>query len=656
MIADNFHKLGSVTKKITKPFLVPPKLGWKAAKYGARIAQKPIDTEAISRGVKNFILGNSEKVVTELKPDDFKKMMMAASKKIVLYQEEINKINVFPVADKDTGYNLAATLLGVEGVISLKNYADFRELTQDIKDAALINARGNAGMIYTGYLMEVLDRIKHLETVNAFHLALALRRGIKAARSSVAEPVEGTILDITKAVGEKAYQVVKEKKEKNIIKVLEEAQKVSETALKETKEKLEVLKQNDVVDAGALGFVKILEAWVESLKGLTPAFNVEAALPSFEPPIAKEELKYPYETIITLKNSKEINLAVLKEELSSLGDSLDSIETADRIKIHIHTDKPDIIQEKFKDLPGVEFLVEDIQKEIKKIIRRPLGLVVGQTASLPKEFLEKYQIEEVLFTTRFPGGEIVASKEELYPKMREALKTGKPLPTTSAPPFHDFLLAYKKALEKFERILVITISSKLSGAYSSARIARSTYQKPEKNNIFVFDCFLGEVAEGLTAIRAQELISQGRTMEEIVEELKEFCPQIELFGCLSDFRYIARGGRLRLPEILTKPLSFIPKMALQPLLALKNGKIKISGLRFGKNIAKILAKEVKDQRADKEIVAAIAHADNLEGAEELKKELELMPKVKVLFVSSVSPAIGTHLGPGALMVAFHSLS
>ena len=691
-----------IMKPVTAPFWLPPKVGWQVAKFGVKMAKKPIG---------KFILKPQEKVVNEIKTEDFKKMMVAAAKKIVVHQEEINKINVFPVADKDTGYNLAATLLGIEGTISQRNYQTLRELTKDIKEAAMINARGNAGMIYTGYLIEVLDRVKHLETIDAFHLALAMRRGIKAARSSIAEPVEGTILDTVKAAGERAYEVAKfkdpalGKQEKNIIKMLEEAQKSSDIALKETKEKLQVLKENDVVDAGALGFVKILEAWVESLKG------VEVASPIFSPE-TEEKLKYRveedksssspfaaarvYEVVLSFRKNKEISAEDLKNELSSLGDSLEILELEDKIKLHIHTNEPELVREKFRHLPEFESRVEELlyssspfaaaraiedmehsglagdeskdsssptraQRRVEKnrmffdSPRRALGLVVDEVADLPKEFLEKYNIEEVPFTTRFPDGEFITSKEDIYQKMKEALATGRHLPTTAAPSFKNFLSVYQNALKNFEKILVITISSKLSGAYSSARIARSVFKKPEKLDIFVFDCFTAEVGEGLAAIKTQELISQGKTTEEIVEKLKEFCPKITLLACIDDFKYVVRGGRVRLPKIFIGPTSFIQKLGIRFLVGLKNGKVKFFGASLGKDKARILAEEIDLQRRGGAIQVAIAHADNLKEAQKLKTELEKRPQIKVLYISSVSPVVATHTGPGALLAAFHPI-
>jgi acyl-phosphate glycerol 3-phosphate acyltransferase len=624
-------------KILTAPIILPPKLTWMAAKFGVKAAQKPI---------KKLISKPPEKVVTEIKIEDLKRMMLAASKKIVFHQDEINKINVWPVADKDTGYNLAATLLGIEGAISQKEYGSIFELTQAIKEGAMINARGNAGMIYTGYLIRVCDEIRNLRSIDSLQLASAMKKGIKAAYRAILNPVEGTILDVIKTSGEKAYEIAKLRKEKNIIKILEEALKFSKTALKETKEKLEALKKADVVDAGALGFVKILEAWTESLKGAIPALDLETKLVISEPKI-EEEIKERYEVVSQFKKEKNFILKELKNELSLLGSSLEILELEDKIKLHIHTNFPEKIREKIKKFEILEWRLEDFLQQKKKITKKPLGLIVDQTANLPKEFLEKHQIEVVPFLINFPESEKIPG-QTLYEKMRKAKK----LPTTSAPNFKDYLSCYKRALEKFEKILVLTLPAKLSGAYSQARIAKSIFKKPEKLRITVFDCLNAETAEGLVAIRAQELISQGKKLEEILEDLKKFCPKVRLFGCVGDLKYVVHGGRVKIPKILIPLLSLFQKLGLQILLGLKEGKAKFLGIRVGKDLAKILAKEIDRLRGGKEIRVAIAHADNKKAAENLKKELERMPGIKILFISSVSPVVGVHAGPGTLLVAF----
>jgi len=652
----NPGKITKIIKILSVPILLPPKIGLKTAKYGVKIAKKPIQPakEILSRGVKRLVSRAPQKVVTEIGIEDLKNLMIASAKKVILHQEEINRINVFPVADKDTGYNLAATLLGIEGAISQREYHSILELTRDIKEGAITNARGNAGMIYTGYLIRFLDGIKNLKTVDGKNLAKAMRKGTKAAYLSILNPVEGTILDVIKVSGEKAYEIAKIKKpvpEKNIIKILEGAHKTAKIALAETKEKLEVLKQNDVVDAGALGFIKILEAWIESLKGLTPIPEPELTPLVFEPK-PEEKLEFRYEVMSCFKKKEKMELEKLKNELSLLGNSLDTIELEDKIKIHIHTNFPERIREKIKDFEILEWRVEDMAEQIKKTKKRPLGLVVDSVSALPREFLKKYDIEEVPCKVIFQGKETDLSGKALYEKMREAIKTSQSLPTTSIPSIGDFVSAYERALENFEKILVITLSRRLSGVYSGARVARSTFKKPQKLNITIFDSLTAEVGEALVVIKAQELISQGKKLEEILQELRQFCPEVKFYGALESLKYISAGGRLRIPLIVFTGISLIQKIGIRPLIEIKEGKVKFRGVRLGKNMAKLLAKKIEKLREGKEIRVAIAHADNLKAAEDLKAELEKRPKVKVLFISEVSPVVGVHAGPGTLLAVF----
>ena len=300
----NITKIYRKQPRFFRPITEPSKIGWRAAKtgakYGAKIAAKPIEPvkKIIKSGINIFL--PSEKVVLEIDQQDLKKMMALAAKKVVLYQEEINRLNVWPVADKDTGYNLAATLLGVEGSISYKDYISLAELSIDIKEGALMNARGNAGMIFTGYLAKLLDNIKHLKKIDAQKLGHALERATKGAASSILNPTEGTILDSMQAVGLKAFEASKSGKEKNIIKVLEDALIAGQEALEQTKDKMEVFKQNNVVDAGAFGFIKILEAWIEALKTGTSTLEPSPVLDNKRIlKTAEEASDFKYEVVFT---------------------------------------------------------------------------------------------------------------------------------------------------------------------------------------------------------------------------------------------------------------------------------------------------------------------------------------------------------------------
>ncbi len=672
------EKVKGVIRTVSAPVWLPPKIGWEAAKFGVKVAKKPIQ----------LLMGFAPaKVVTELGQAEIKKMFLQSSRKIVERQEEINRINVWPVADKDTGYNLAATLLGIEGVISQREYNSISELAQDVREAAMINARGNAGMIFTGYLIRFLEQIKNLEKVDALRLALAMKKGTKAARHSIINPSEGTILDVMNAAGRKTYEIAKADKEKNIIKILEEAREAGNTALEETKEKMEILKQNDVVDAGGLGFLKILEAWLESLKGASVIPENNGRLIAAEVK-SEGKLEYRYDIVFQLKSIKEAELEKLKGELNSIGNSIDVLESAGRAKIHIHANFPDKVKEKIAGFNILQWKVEDMDAQIKKIRKlQPLGVIAEESADLPKEFLEKNHILEVPFSTRFSDGETV-TKENLFAKLEEALKTKRPLPKTAAPSFNDFLSAYQKALDMFEEVLTITVSSKLSGAYSSARIARSMVK--EKQRITVFDCFTAGIGEGLAVFKIQELISEGKSKQEILEILKTFCPKIKVIGGLKDLSFPIRSGRLVIARPLAGIVSFFSKRGLWFLFSIQSGKVRFFGLRLGKDLSEILIREIEKQAAGRELKVAIAYGNNLKEALQFKKELEKKKKInkfdsaasstkinkfdsaasaakinkfdsaasaakiKVLFLSQVSAVVGVYTGPQILMVGFYS--
>lgn len=481
-------------------------------------------------------------------------------------------------------------------------------------------------------------------------MALALKKGTKGAYKAIVNPTKGTILDVIEAISLKAFELAKENKEKNIIKIFQECQKKGQKALDETKEKLPALKKAGVVDAGGLGFLKIFEAWLETLKGQV-FIEQEKFQTSLETESNKsEKLSSQYEIIFRIKKDKKLDLEKLKKEISQVGESIDFLETDNEVKFHIHSNTPQEIKEKIKNFEIIEWKQEDIVIEKPKTKdKKPFGLVVGESSDLPREFLEKNNITEVPFSVRLPDGQVI-KKEEVFPKIKEAIEKKKPLPITSAPSFKDYLNCYQKALQEFEEILVITISSKLSGAYSSARIARSMLE--DKKRVTVFDSYCAETGEGLVIWEIQELISQGKNKNEILEYLTEFCPKVKLIGALEDLSFLARSGRFYLPKKIAKLISFLSKIGIWCLFFIKEGKVRFYGIRIGKDLVKILIDELEKFSKQKPIKVAIAYGENLKEALKLKQKLEEKNNVKVLFLSQVSAVVAVHTGPKVLIVSF----
>jgi len=162
--------------------------------------------------------------------------------------------------------------------------------------------------------------------------------------------------------------------------------------------------------------------------------------------------------------------------------------------------------------------------EISNGVNSKIGLVVDEGADLPREIIEKYQIAVVPVKMEWPDIENLPG-ENTFQKMREAEKRGiKSFGKTSQPSPKDFLDAFKRQLERFEKIICITITSKLSGTYNSANQAKNILGPEGGERIFIVDTLNASCGEGLLDLKAIDLIEEEKDVEEIVKELEKFVP------------------------------------------------------------------------------------------------------------------------------------
>jgi len=287
---------------------------------------------------------------------------------------------------------------------------------------------------------------------------------------------------------------------------------------------------------------------------------------------------------------------------------------------------------------------------------RKIGLVVGETSSLPKEIIQEQKFAFVPYVVDWRDGENIPG-ENIFQKMREAEKRGiKTLPKTSQPSPWTFKKVFKEELKKSEYILCITLSSKLSGGYNSAILARGMLSNSEKEKVFVLDSLNVTAGEGLFDIRAAELIKSKKNIKEVFKELKEFIPKVHLIGFLEDPKWLEAGGRLSHP--LAVLIRQMQKIGMRPLIGVKDGLVKAVSLRMrAKDIPSALFKELKRQIKNKKVQVAITHADNLEGAEKLKELINKeLKEVEIAFVNLIDTVVGVHVGPGTLTLAWTEIS
>lgn len=291
-------------------------------------------------------------------------------------------------------------------------------------------------------------------------------------------------------------------------------------------------------------------------------------------------------------------------------------------------------------------------------IRTPIGIVTEDAADLPQEILKEHQIEIAFCQLGWPEGESL-SGSDIYQKMREANKKEiKTLPKTSQPAPKDYLDAFKKQLEKFDKVLCVAISSKLSGCYDSARQAKNFLGPEGEKRIFIIDSLNATAGQALFVLRAIELIREQGEINEVMAELKSLIPNLHFYAFLEDPKWLEAGGRMN-SQVANWARKF-QKIRLYPFIGIKDGVIKTMGITRGKDIPEALFRQIEGKSGEarkqgKKIRVVITHCDNLETAEKLKDMLKEQVKAEIPFVNLTTPVIGAHLGPGSLVAAWMAI-
>lgn len=590
-----------------------------------------------------------------LNQEQLKEMMLLSYRKIEENKEQINKINVFPVPDQDTGNNLAKTLSGIKDAVEGKEFKNLTEIAEAALDGALTTAQGNAGVIYTGFLAGFFAEL--VEPLDAKKLATAFDKGSVRARQSIQNPKQGTILDVIDATAEVFKN--ESETEKDILLILKKATEKAREALLATREKMDIFIKANVVDAGGMGFLLILESYLEALEGPAAVkFEKPEEKPSEKVKRFIQNLAYRYEVVSLVENPKMDEL-IVREKLKKLGNCLDIVQARNKMKIHIHTDYTNEVQEIIRGIGEVKSLrVEDMAKEVmgeESVRKVTIGLVTEDVASLPEKVIERYQIETVSLNLdrsdidRFSG-------ENIFQKMKEAEKAGvlAKLKTAQATP-RSYLLAFEKQLQKFEKVICLTISSKVSGSFNSARQAAEMLARPYQ--VFVIDSKNAAAGQALLVLRAVELIQEQREMREVIDEIRRLIPLTYLDTIVSDPKWLEAGGRITKAQ--ANWIRRMRRLNLYPFMIIKDGSVVKGKVVWAQDKIEAMFKKIakdsqKYRKAGKKIRVLINQTDNQEEAESLRKRLKEI-NAEVPFITLAPPVIGAHVGPGTLIVAWQPI-
>jgi DegV family protein with EDD domain len=276
-----------------------------------------------------------------------------------------------------------------------------------------------------------------------------------------------------------------------------------------------------------------------------------------------------------------------------------------------------------------------------------IGIITEDVCSLPERMIRDFGIEIVKTKLYFPEWEKFPEKN-LYQLMKETRAT----PKTSAPPPGEYLKAYRKLAKDFEKILVITVSSKLSACYNSAHQAREQFEEPGK--VFIFDSWQAVAGQGLLVLKAVELIKEGKGINEILNELEVLKRKIQFFAFLKTTYWAEKIGRVKKWQGMV--FQILKALGIQPYLGIKDGVVKLTGFNLWTyDEFEAMFNQLKHQAKKGKLKVGINYTDNVDFAMKLKERVEKDLDSEVLFVSLVPPIVGANSGPGTLITACYNV-
>jgi DAK2 domain fusion protein YloV len=274
--------------------------------------------------------------VLTLSATDLRQAVVRYRDALRLHQEELNRLNVYPVPDGDTGTNMALTL---ESVLEHLNGAEtMPEVCQAMARGSLMGARGNSGVILSQVLRGLADTFRDRDELDATTIAGALRRASDGAYQAVMRPVEGTILTVVRSAAEAAESLVAAA-QPTLANLLEHVATAAAEALERTPELLPALSQAGVVDAGGRGFVLLIDALLNVVTGRPLPEPVEVAAPVFAggPPPDGDVSSLRYEVMFFLEGDDEL-VPAFRERWAEIGDSIVVVGGDGTWNCHVHTD------------------------------------------------------------------------------------------------------------------------------------------------------------------------------------------------------------------------------------------------------------------------------------------------------------------------------
>ena len=563
--------------------------------------------------------------------DFLQESLIAGLERLAARAELLDSINVFPIADGDTGRNLSISLIPLRGIDQPK---------EKFIHQLLLSARGNSGNIASQFFSAFCAAESIAE------LAERAREGTAKAWQAVSNPRAGTMLSVFDALADVLPQEINPDKQ-TVDMIISRLEK----AVHETYEQLPRLKEAGVVDAGALGMYIFFEGFFYALAGIpddcrpvTETFkNRLQILPSFQ---ENTESGYCVDFVIKAPyySSDEIKI------ITSTQEEVIIIPEGDFYKIHLHTQDKEDVRSQISGLGNVvnwedDNLASQIE-EFKHSHTGPLHIMTDAAGSLTNQDAKKYGftlLDSYLTIGEKCLPETYFHPEELYSAMNKGVKV-----STSQASVYERHQFYESVLERFEKVLYLCVGSVFTSNYQGALQWKKEHDKQDR--LLIIDTGAASGRLGTIALAVARYLAETDDIKNIIAFARRAVRTCEEYVFLDKLQYLAAGGRL------SKTSAFFgDKLNMKPVISpLPEGAKKVGMVRNQEDQVKMaMAKLAASLKNDSHALIMLEYSDNKNWVNgTVKKTLaERYPQAKII-LQPLSLTSGVHMGPGTWGIAF----
>ena len=580
--------------------------------------------------------------------------IFAAADWVTAGRDEINRINVFPVPDGDTGTNFSLTLRAVADALRALGDASLPETARTMSRAAVLGARGNSGMMLAHFLLGFSESLGDRATARATDIAAALRDGSDRLYTSLDDPREGTILTVAREAAAAAERAAADSPD--IAEFMRRLLEEGEAALARTPQLLAVLREAGVVDAGGKGFVRMLEGVVRYIEGdpilaVTGSEADIAAVPAALVEVAAErDFQYCTEVLVRGEHLPPAN--EVRSAMHTFGGSVVVAAAGDILKIHVHTDSPEAVFSYAARWGRVETTkADDMRAQHRRLAhpeRRAVAVVADSSADLPDPVLDRHHIALVPLQVVF-GDETFRDRVELKPEdFYRRLRAARDLPTTSQPAPADFVRVFRDARAEADEVVAVLLSAGLSGTFASAQAA---VRAGGVSGVHLVDSRSASLGLGMLALRGAELAESGWSGVAISRELERVRERSGMLLTVDRYDNLLRSGRV------SRGKAWLAGMLdVKPILSLDAAGrvIPVDRVRGRDQVVpRVLALLDRHLTPRPKVIRfGVAHAEAPDMAERVRNALVAAYQPRDCFVTLATGVLATHVGPGAWAVFY----